>query len=260
MLELISAILTSLLISLIIQTVFFIFAASFKSDKVTDLSYGLSFVILAWYLLLTNQRFQPLAILITVLITLWGIRLAGYLFIRILKIKKDKRFDGIRENPIKFGMFWFFQGVSIWVIMLPSIVLLNKQNSLTIGPIAIIGTILWLIGFVIETLADQQKFKFKNQPENKGKFIKSGIWKYSRYPNYFGEMLMWWSIFLIVVPTLSGLQWLSIIGALHITFILLFVTGIPPQEKRYQKKYKDSEEYQDYVENTSLLIPLPPKK
>lgn len=260
MLELIEPILTSLLISLIIQTFFFIFAVSFKSDKVTDLSYGLSFVILAWYLLLTNKQFQPLAILLTILITLWGIRLAGYLFIRILKIKKDKRFDGIRENPLKFAAFWFFQGVSIWVIMLPSIVLLNKNNYLAIGPIAVIGTLLWLIGFVIETVADQQKFKFKNKEENKGEFIKSGIWKYSRYPNYFGEMLMWWSIFLIVAPTLSGLEWLSVIGALHITFILLFVTGIPPQEKRYQKKYGDRKDYQEYIEKTSLLIPFPRKK
>lgn len=253
-------ILTSLLISLGIQTFFFIFAASFKSDKVTDLSYGLSFVILAWYLLLTNNQFQPLSILITILITLWGLRLAGYLFIRILKIKKDRRFDGIRENPLKFAAFWFFQGISIWIIMLPSIVVLNAQRAMPINAAAIIGTLFWIVGFVIETLADQQKFAFKNKPENKGDFIKTGIWQYSRYPNYFGEMLMWWSIFLITTPVLMNWEWLSIIGAMHISFILLFVTGIPPQEKRYQKKYGDREDYQEYLKKTSLLIPLPPKK
>jgi steroid 5-alpha reductase family enzyme len=250
---------TSLLISLAIQLFFFVFAASFKSDKVTDLSYGLSFVILAWYLLITKNQYQPLAVLVTSLITLWGLRLAGYLFIRILKIKKDKRFDGIRENPLKFAAFWFFQGVSIFIIMLPSIVLLNIDRTMPINSVAIVGTLLWLIGFIIETVADYQKFTFKNKAENKGKFITTGIWKYARFPNYFGEMLMWWSIFLITIPVLQGWQWLSIIGALHISFILLFITGIPTQVERHQKKYGDKEEYQEYVEKTSLLIPLPPK-
>ena len=251
-------IILSLIIAFGIQIFFFIFAATFKSDKVTDLSYGLSFIILSVFLLLRNNMFQILQIIITTLIVLWGLRLAGYLFIRILKIKKDARFEGMRENFVKFAGFWFFQAITVWIIMLPATFVLSSSLNLSLSVLSYIGLGIWLLGFLIETIADQQKFIFKNK--NKIGFIKTGLWRYSRYPNYFGEMTLWWGLFIMIIPYLVGLSLLTILGPIFITFILLFVSGIPLLEKRYDKKYANDKEYQNYKKSTSKLIPWFPKK
>jgi steroid 5-alpha reductase family enzyme len=126
-----------------------------------------------------------------------------------------------------------------------------------INAIMVLGIVIWISGLLIETISDWQKFSFKNNPNNKNLWIQSGLWKYSRHPNYFGEMLCWWGIFIFVLPFIQGLSWLTIIGPIFITFILLFVSGIPPLEKRYDKKFADNKKYQDYKKKTSILIPLP---
>lgn len=249
--------LTVLLISLGINIFFFVLAYTFKTDKFTDFTYGLTFIVIALYLLFRNQPFFDYQIAVTVMVTIWGIRLVSYLLVRILRIGKDNRFDEMREDPLKFFRFWFFQGLSVWVIMLPAsyLLLLNKDKNVTSYIIG--GIFVWMLGLLVESVADWQKFTFKNDPKNKGKWISSGLWKYSRHPNYFGEIVLWWGIFVVAIPFLSELSWLTLIGPLYIAFILIFVSGIPPLEKRYDKKYGDDPEYQKYKENTSILIPLP---
>lgn len=252
--------LLALVICLAIQIVFFVFAAFFKTDKVTDLSYGLSFVVLGWILLFLNKTFFAWQFLLVVLVTVWGIRLSGFLFIRILKLKKDVRFDGVREDPLKFARFWLLQAVSIWLIMLPIIIglSLGKENSVNL--LTSLGIGVWLLGFLIEAIADYQKFNYKNLINKPHEWISSGLWKYSRHPNYFGEMLLWWGIFIFLLPILSGYQLMTIIGPLYITLLLLFVSGIPPLEKIYDQKYSTDPEYQKYKAKTSILVPLPVKK
>jgi steroid 5-alpha reductase family enzyme len=249
----------TLLISFLIQIVFFVFAASFKTDKFTDLSYGLTFVGLAFLVLIYNGNFFSYQIVLTAAITLWGGRLAGYLFIRILKTKRDKRFDGIRENFLKFARFWILQTVSVWIIMLPSFYILSSQSSRKLSPIMYLGILLWLTGLVIETIADYQKYFFKINLQNKGSWIETGLWKYSRHPNYFGEMLCWWGIFIFSTPFLSDWAWILAIGPIYITSLLLFVSGIPPLEKKYNEIFKDNPGYQSYKNRTSLIIPFLPK-
>ncbi len=251
---------STLILSFIIQVLFFSYAAFFKTDKVTDLSYGLTFIALAVFTLLKNQTFYPYQILVVTLITLWGIRLAGYLFIRILKTKKDKRFDGIRENFGKFAQFWLLQAIAVWVISLPSTYLLSLKTTSSFNLSMLTGLLIWLMGIVIETTADWQKFQFKNKPANKNKLIMSGIWRYSRHPNYFGEISCWWGIFIYSLSFQTELSWLTIAGPVFITFLILFVSGIPTLEKKYNERYKENKEYQLYKQNTSLLVPLPNKK
>lgn len=265
--------LTTLGIALIIQVGFFIWAAWQKSDQVTDLSYGLSFVILAIYLASLKPIFNLQALIITMVI-LWGLRLGSYLFYRILVIKTDRRFDGIRENFWQFGKFWLLQGLSIWIILLPAISALEIDINRVVPPgidpwetfrpaplpwLVVIGICLWLGGWILETLADWQKFQFKIKPENKHNWIGSGVWSWSRHPNYFGEMLCWWGIFICVAPGLIGWQWLVILGPIYITSLLLFGTGLPTLEKHYDQIYADNADYQKYKAKTSILIPWPPK-
>jgi steroid 5-alpha reductase family enzyme len=232
-----------------IQVAFFAFASWFKTDKVTDLSYGLTFVIVAlwlWYL------GTPLALVIMPI--LWGLRLAGYLFMRILRTKTDKRFDGIRESFWAFAKFWLLQAVAIFVI---SLSMIAADPAVLSSSYLIWGWLIFALGLIIESVSDQQKFNFKNQPANKGRFITTGLWRYSRHPNYFGEMLVWWGVYLFVLPSLSGWGHLAILSPLFITTLLLFVSGIPTLEKKYPERYGQA--WLDYKRRTSLLIPCWPR-
>jgi steroid 5-alpha reductase family enzyme len=247
--------LISLLISLIIQIGFFSYAAAKKTDKVTDLSYGLTFILIALFFLVSSS-FQLIQVVLFFMVLAWGLRLVSYLLTRILKIKADSRFDEIREDFFKFAGFWLIQAVTVWVIMLPSVLILQSTKSLQPTTLTLVGFGVWLTGLTIETFADKQKFEFKNKKENKGKWIQSGLWKYSRHPNYFGEMLCWWGIYIFALPFLSGWEYITIVSPLFISFMLLFFSGIPPLEKRYNERYKDNKEYQKYKNDTPLIIPF----
>ena len=247
----INYILLALLISFAIQIFFFAIASSLKTDKVTDLSYGLTFIIISLYFLFTKPLSFPNIILATMVI-LWGLRLATYLFVRILKTKTDKRFDGMRENFLKFAQFWILQGFSIWIISLPTVYFLNQDNSNT-NFISYTGFFIWAVGLIIETIADYQKFRFKNQ--NKTGWIDTGLWKYSRHPNYLGELFVWWGIFLYIFPSLSGFGFLTVLGPIFITILLLFVSGIPILEKKADEKYGENNEYLSYKKKTGILFP-----
>lgn len=243
---------------MLIQAVFFSLAAAFKTDKVTDLSYGLSFIFLSIYLIFTNESNGVVQAITSLMVIIWGIRLIAYLFQRILKIGKDRRFDGVRENFFKFLRFWVFQALAVWIILFPAGIIISKTAFLRTSVFFYLGFLIWAVGLIIESISDQQKYNFKNDPSNKDKWIGSGLWKYSRHPNYFGEMLCWWGIYIISLPHLEGFEHIVIIGPLFISSLLLFVSGIPLLEKKYNEKYKNNIEYQNYRRRTSLLLPLPP--
>jgi len=192
------------------------------------------------------------------MITFWGFRLAGYLFYRILKTKKDERFNGIRESFWKFAMFWTFQTILIFIIMLPIIFSMNMSGIDTVNTISIIsimGFCIWAIGFITESIADSQKFSFRNNIKNKNKWIDTGLWKYSRHPNYFGEILCWIGIFVFVNPVFHSWSFVSALSPIGIIISLLFFSGIPLLEKKDYEKYGKIKEYQRYKRTTSVLIP-----
>lgn len=247
--------LITLIISVAINIILFIPAFFFKTDKLTDFSYGLSFFLVSLFLFLNSEK-TVLGLLLFILITIWAIRLSSYLVIRISKIKKDRRFDGVRENFFKFFMFWVYQALTVWIILLPSITFWNYQNQTKIS-ILIIGIFIWLIGLLIESIADYQKFVFVNKKENKEKWIQKGLWKYSRHPNYLGEILVWVGIYLFSISSLStfSLALLGIISPIFIAIILIFVSGIPPLEKYADKKWRGIKEYEEYKKNTPILLP-----
>lgn len=249
----------ALIVSMALQAVFFAFAAALKTDKVTDLSYSLTFLILALGLLAINHSASKAHYFLAFMVALWSVRLGGYLLVRIIRMGRDQRFDGIRESFVAFLLFWVFQGITVWVTMLPVIYALS-QPELPAGTAFMSGAGLWLLGLAYESIADQQKFSFKNDPANENRWIDTGLWKYSRHPNYFGEILLWWGLFVAVLPTLSGWAYLLIAGPIFITCILLFFSGIPPLERRYARKYGNNSQFQRYKKGTSLLIPWKPAR
>ncbi|MCB9834765.1 DUF1295 domain-containing protein [Candidatus Nomurabacteria bacterium] len=246
----------SLFVSLISQLIFFVYASSHKTDKLTDLSYGLGFVTVAIYCLSTSPNISSYKLVLLTMIILWGARISTYLLLRIIKTGRDSRFDGIRENFWKFARFWLLQGFSVWVISLPAIYLLSLNQPTEINTWAIIGLIIWLSGVFIETLADLQlyKFRFGNHPET-NPWIDSGLWHYSRHPNYFGEILLWWGIFIYGASYYTGTYWLTIIGPIFITLLITKVSGIPILEKSADQRWGKEIEYKKYQRNTPILIP-----
>lgn len=252
------ALLLSFLIALAVNAAFFAIAATRKTDVVTDLSYSLSFAVLAIVIPFAGGR-EPLQLTASLLVLIWAARLGVYLFRRILKIKVDHRFDNMRDKPLRFARFWLLQAISVAVIMLPVSYLLGRNGAPGFGLWAIAGAAIWFIGLLIEAAADAQKSAFKAKDANRGRFITSGLWRYSRHPNYFGEMLVWWGLFVFAVPFLDGAAFAVVTGPVFITLLLLFVSGIPLLERSAEAKYGDDPAYREYKRRTSILVPLPPR-
>lgn len=237
-------------ISLAINILLFIPAFWFQTDKLTDFSYSLTFIILILLSLIMNGL-NPLNIILSLLIIVWALRLGTFLVIRIWKSKKDKRFDGIRERFSSFIKFWLLQALAVWIILIPTLFFMQSPTEIFVPGLAI-----WLIGVLIETIADYQKYQFSRK--NPGKLYTDGLWKYSRHPNYFGEILCWIGIYLMVIPSLQISEIIvSLASPLFIAVTLIFITGIPPIEEFAKKNWK---EYEDYKKKTSMLIPWIPKK
>jgi len=243
----------SLVICLAIQAVFFAFAASFKTDKVTDLSYSLTFVTVAVTLWLrSTPPFGLPALILAGMVIAWGARLAGYLFVRILHMRRDARFDGIREHFWPFFKFWLFQGLAVWLIMLPVTLWFSAPGPWSLFSAA--GVLVWAAGLVIETVADAQKFAHKRTRD--ARWTSTGLWSVSRHPNYFGELLCWWGVFLFVSGDLAGANWwIGLTGPLAITGVILFLTGVPQLEASAEAKWGSDPAYQRYKATTGLVIP-----
>ncbi|XP_016898921.2 uncharacterized protein LOC103501908 isoform X1 [Cucumis melo] len=239
------------------QLAFFIITALLKFDKVTDFAGSTNFVILAVLTLVLKGSWHFRQVILSVLVVAWGLRLGFFLLMRILQWGEDRRFDEMRSNLGKLAVFWIFQAVWVWTVSLPVTVVNASNHNPSLRAADVIGWIIWLVGFLIEATADQQKLTFKNSPENRGKWCNVGLWKVSRHPNYFGEVFLWWGIFVASTPVLDGAEWLVILGPIFLTLLLLFVSGIPLLEESADKKFGNVTEYVHYKRKTSPLIPLP---
>lgn len=234
-----------LIIALGINWAMFIPAFIYKTDKLTDASYAISFILLALIAFLDNPTSEEF--LVFIMILLWSLRLGVFLLIRIWNMKKDKRFDGMRESFFRFLKFWTLQGIAVWIILLPMLMFTISNNQ----KIFFFGVIVWALGLIIETIADIQKYNFNQN--NRGAFIQSGLWRYSRHPNYFGEILCWVGVYLTVVFSLSiPLAFIALISPVFIAVLLIYVTGIPPLEKYAENKWGN--DYKKYKAKTSSLI------
>ncbi|XP_059165380.1 uncharacterized protein LOC131947973 isoform X1 [Physella acuta] len=205
--------------------------------------------------------FSTRQIIVTTFIICWGLRLSGYLLYRIIKIGEDNRFDDKRDNCLKFAGFWVFQAIWVFVVSLP-VIFVNAPAIASrfdyVTPQDIVGFILFGLGLVVETFADIQKFNFRNNPDNRGKWCDTGLWRFSRHPNYFGEITVWIGIFLISTSILQYGQWTAILSPLFTMAILLFLSGIPLLEQKSDERYRKNEQYLRYKRRTSPLLMLPP--
>ncbi|XP_053313725.1 uncharacterized protein LOC128475277 [Spea bombifrons] len=243
-------------LSLGIQWFLWVVAAVLQTEKFYDLAGSGTFVLLSHVSLrwigtkYLRQRIQ------TGLITIWAVRLGSFLFLRILRDGHDRRFNGVRDNPRTFFIYWTMQGIWIFITLLPSLMLNLEKRDKPLGLVDYLGWSLWTIGFVTQAVADQQKLSFKSDPDNAGKFIQSGLWAYSRHPNYLGEILQWSGLFLSASSVLHGFQYISVISPLFVWFLLNYVSGIPILERQAMKRWGNDPAFQDYINQTPVLWPF----
>lgn len=248
---------TALLI-LAFVTLWFVVSLIKKRNDVADIAWGLGFVSICFYLFFT-QAGSPISALVYSLVSLWGLRLAIHIFLRSKGKAEDFRYKKWREEWGKYFLIrsylqvYILQGFFMLLISLP-ILIASLAPPPYFNAFTVIGFLIWLIGFAFEAIGDYQLSVFIKNKKNKTDIMQTGLWRYTRHPNYFGEVLLWWGIFLMVLPMPNGF-W-GIISPLTITFLLLKVSGIPMLEA----KYKDNTLFQDYKRRTSAFFPLPPKR
>ncbi len=232
-----------------VNLLMFVIAYIFQTDKITDISYSVTFIAIAAFGLFQSEH-SLVDIIFFALVLIWGVRLGSYLMYRIHKIGKDDRFDHIRVNFVSFLFFWVMQGLTCCIVMIPIILSFQSVAKVPSG-LFLIGLVISILGLIIELIADQQKFQFKlKQPD---KFMSSGLFKYVQHPNYAGELLFWWGILL---ASLSYTNWyVSLIGPLWITFIIVAFSGVRILQRNWKERYGADPDFQLYQKQTSKIIP-----
>ncbi len=248
---------TAITVIFLLHVIGFLYAFKAQSDHFTDLIYALSFALIAGIVIAQNP-FQGAAhwVLLT-MIVVWAIRLGLYLAFRIRVWGRDKRFDVFRSEWHRLIKFWILQFFSIIIIALPYMFALEAGNSESPGleTLHFVGLAVWVLGIVLETVADYQKFVFKQTEKGGQTFITTGVWKYSRHPNYLGEWLCWVGVFIFSIPFLHGWEWASIISPIWLFILLRYVSGGNLLEKSADKKYGGQPEYEDYKKKTGIFFP-----
>ena len=245
----------AVLLAFVIQWALFIPAYLLQTEKFFDISGSITYISVVIYCFLYN--YDPLFvnignIILSIIIIFWALRLGSFLFIRIKKAGEDIRFREIKKSPSRFFMTWTFQGM--WVSLCSACALAGVAKGIIINDYFYCGLAIFFIGFILEIVADTQKTKFRSNPKNKDKFINSGLWKFSRHPNYMGEILLWLGISIISFSSLEGLELATLISPFFTYLLLVYVSGIRILEYNGEKKWGHLESYKIYKKNTPRLI------
>ncbi|MGD2021031.1 MAG: DUF1295 domain-containing protein [Thiohalocapsa sp.] len=246
-------------VAFVIQWFVFVPSYQAQTEKWYDITGSATYVTVVIGALLLAGRFDARSLLLTGLVCIWAARLGTFLFRRIQKAGADTRFDDIKPSFVRFLMAWTLQGLWVFLTLGAALAAMTAASVPSFGLVGWLGLAIWVLGFGIEAVADAQKQAFRNDPTNKGRFIRSGLWAWSRHPNYFGEIMLWTGVALIALPALSGWQFVTLISPLFVYFLLTRVSGIPMLESRADERWGDEPEYQAYKARTPVLFPKPPQ-
>ncbi len=236
---------------------FFVSLAKKRND-VADVAWGLGFVLIAWASFALSGTMTVRGPLVCALVTMWGLRLALHVYARNKGRPEDSRYRAWREEwggwfyIRSYVQIYLLQGALLYAIALP-VLMINRGNETNLTALDALGVVIWLVGFYFEVVGDAQLARFIKNPANQGKLMQSGLWSYSRHPNYFGEVTLWWGIWLIALSASNG--WLAVVGPLTITILITKVSGIPMLEK----KMAENPDFAQYKERVSAFFPLFPK-
>jgi steroid 5-alpha reductase family enzyme len=246
------------LVAFAIQWAVFVPSYRAQTEHWYDLTGSLTYLVVVVGTVLLADRFDARSVLLVLLVSVWAVRLGSYLYRRIQKAGADTRFDDIKPSFTRFLMAWTLQGLWVFLTLGPALAAMTTASAPSMGLMGWIGVAIWVLGFGIETVADAQKQAFRADPANKGRFIRSGLWAWSRHPNYFGEITLWTGVALVALPALSGWQYVTLISPLFVYLLLTRVSGIPMLESRADERWGDDPAYQAYKARTPVLFPRPP--
>lgn len=240
---------------LIIHWIAFIPALLFKTEKFYDLTGSICYAFSAIFVYIQTYGISfSLSLFISLAVLIWTLRLGGFLLIRVLDAGEDKRFRTIKTNPTQF--FMTFNLSALWVVICSLCALTAVSNGVfEVSPIFYLGLSVFMVGFLIEVIADNQKTSFRAIPENRNSFITTGLWSVSRHPNYFGEVTLWAGIAIMSVPYLKGIQYWTLISPIFSFVLIYFVSGVRMLEARANVKWGENLEYQAYVKKTPIFFP-----
>lgn len=242
---------------LVYMTGWFLAAQIRGRNDIADVAWGLGFILAAAVSLVAGGVYSTRGLLVSGLVLLWGLRLALHIHARNRGKGEDPRYRKWREDWGRwfvlrsFLQVFMLQGVLLLMVSTP-VIFVNQAPPAPIAWLDLLGLVIWLYGFGFEAVGDRQLLIFIRDPGNKGRLMTSGLWRYTRHPNYFGEVTLWWGIWLMTLSLAGG--WLTILGPVTITFLILKVSGIPMLEKPYE----DRSDFQEYKRRTSAFFPLPP--
>ena len=241
-----------LVLIFVIQWIAYIPAFIFKTEKFYDLTGSLTYIAAISFALYSTNTSQSLdlgSLIIGAAIIVWAVRLGSFLFMRVHKDKKDGRFDTIKTSFSQFFMTWTLQGMWVFICSSAALVAIANPTGVPINIVFIIGLALFILGFVVEIIADNQKSAFRSIPENKDVFINEGLWARSRHPNYFGEITLWTGITVMGISTFEGMNYLALFSPIFSYLLLNYVSGVRMLEYRGHKKWGHLDAYQDYKES-----------
>lgn len=249
----------AILIAFVIQWIAFIPAYFLQTEKFYDLTGSVTYISVVSYVIIqTNVALIDNigSFLMAFFIILWAIRLGSFLFLRIHKAGEDKRFKLIKPSPTRFFMTWTLQGMWVSICSMCALTAIASKNGVVLNTLFFVGAFVFLIGLIIEIIADKQKSNFRLNPENKEQFIHHGLWYYSRHPNYFGEITLWSGISIMSLSSLLGWQYVTLISPLFTYLLLVYVSGVRLLEISGMEKWGHLESYQTYLKETPSLFPF----
>ncbi|MDA0689050.1 MAG: DUF1295 domain-containing protein [Proteobacteria bacterium] len=226
-----------------------------QTEHFFDLTGSISYIATVALALLAYPEMDLRGQLICLMIAIWAARLGSFLFMRVRKAGKDRRFDEIKTKFFRFAFTWTLGGAWVFITMAAGLAAITSAEQIEMGIFGYVGAIVWLTGFVIEVVADKQKTNFRSDPSNADKFINTGLWSRSRHPNYFGEIVLWLGITLMALPVLSGWQYVTLVSPIFVILLLVKVSGVKLLEESGLQRWKDNTAYQEYLQTTPVLIP-----
>lgn len=246
-------------ISFLVNWIAFVPAYLLQTEHFYDLTGSLTHLSLVGLAFtLGGGSADPRAWLLGGLVVIWATRLGSFLFLRIRKDGSDDRFERIKPSFLRFLMAWTLQGLWVFLTLACALAAITSTGARPLGAAALFGGLLWLVGFGIEVASDHQKRVFRADPAHRGRFVTTGLWAWSRHPNYFGEITLWLGIAIIALPALSGWQLVTLISPLFVTLLLTRVSGIPLLEARADERWGGEAAYEAYKARTPVLVPRPP--
>ena len=247
-------------LAFVVNWVGFLHSVIARTERFYDLTGTLTYLLVVATALVLTGRYDPLSWLLVALVALWTLRLGTFLFRRISAAGSDSRFEKILTRPTQLFMTWTLQGLWVSATLAAALVALTVAEEPDVGWWWLPGGAIWLLGFTLEAVADAQKSAFRADPSNDGMYISTGLWAWSRHPNYFGEITLWVGVAVVSFPAMVGWGYVGLVSPVFVFALIRYVSGVPMLEAKAEKRWGDDPRWRAYRSGTPLLVPRPPRR